>query len=80
MIKKFFLFYLLICSFSLIEGEEVYDLKNTYIVEIELTGSDKASIEVGMRKALKKLMIQMLDPLLFLASVLILLLFSYGPF
>ena len=58
MIKKFFLFYLLICSFSLIEGEEVYDLKNTYIVEIELTGSDKASIEVGMRRALKKLMIQ----------------------
>jgi len=58
MIKKFFLFYLLICSFSFLEGEEVYDLKNTYIVEIELTGSDKASIEAGMRKALKKLMIQ----------------------
>ena len=52
MIKKFFLFYLLICSFSFLEGEEVYDLKNTYIVEIELTGSDKASIEAGMRKAL----------------------------
>ena len=52
MVKKFFLFYLLICSFSFLEGEEVYDLKNTYIVEIELTGSDKASIEAGMRLSL----------------------------
>ena len=58
MIKKFFLFWLLICSFSFIEGVEVFDLQNTYTVEIGLTGSDKASIEVGMRKALKNLMIQ----------------------
>jgi len=58
MIKKFFLFWLLICSFSFIEGVEVFDLQNTYTVEIGLTGSDKASIEAGMRKALKNLMIQ----------------------
>ena len=58
MIKKFFLSYLLIHSLSFIEGVEVYDLKNTYTVEIELTGSDRASIEAGMRKALKNLMIQ----------------------
>ena len=58
MIKKFFLSYLLIHSLSFIEGVEVYDLKNTYTVEIELTGSDRASIEAGMRKALKSLMIQ----------------------
>ena len=58
MIKKFFLFWLLISSFSFIEGVEVFDLQNTYTVEIGLTGSDKASIEAGMRKALKNLMIQ----------------------
>ena len=56
MIKKFILIYILLLSYSLIESNEVYGLKDSYEVSIELNGSDKVSIEEGMRKALKKLM------------------------
>ena len=59
MIKKIFIIYTLIFSFSFIESSEVYGLKNIYEVEIELNGSDKTSIEEGMRGALKNLMIRM---------------------
>jgi len=58
MIKKIFIIYILLFSFSLIESEEVYGLKNSYEVEIALTGSDKTSIEEGMREALKSLMVR----------------------
>ena len=53
-----FIFYMLLFSFSLIESSEVYGLKNSYEVEITLNGSDKTSIEEGMRKALKNLMVR----------------------
>ena len=58
MIKKIFIIYILIFSFSLIESSEVYGLKNTYEVEIALNGTDKASIEEGMQDALKNLMVR----------------------
>ena len=58
MIKKIFIIYILIFSFSFIESSEVYGLKNIYEVEIELNGSDKTSIEEGMRDALKNLMVR----------------------
>ena len=58
MIKKIFIIYILLLSFSLIESSEVYGLKNTYEVEIILNGSDKTSIEEGMRDALKNLMVK----------------------
>jgi hypothetical protein len=58
MIKKITLIYFLIFSYSLMESEEVYGLKNIYEVKIELSGSDKTSIEEGMREALQKLMIK----------------------
>ncbi len=58
MIKKFILIYILLLSYSLIESREVYGLKDSYEVNIELNGSDKASIEEGMREALKKLIIR----------------------
>ncbi len=45
-------------SISLIESSEVYGLKNVYEVEITLNGSDKTSIEEGMRKALQSLMVR----------------------
>ena len=41
------------------ESSEVYGLKNSYEVEITLNGSDKKSIEEGMRDALKNLMVRM---------------------
>ena len=59
MIKKIFIIYILIFSFSFIESSEVYGLKNSYEVEIALNGSDKTSIEEGMRDALKNLMVRM---------------------
>ena len=58
MIKKIFIIHILIFSFSLIESSEVYGLKNSYEVEIALNGSDKTSIEEGMRDALKNLMVR----------------------
>jgi len=58
MIKKIFIIYILIFSFSLIESSEVYGLKNTYEVETALNGTDKASIEEGMQDALKNLMVR----------------------
>ncbi len=58
MIKKIFIIYILIFSFSLIESCEVYGLKNTYEVETALNGTDKASIEEGMQDALKNLMVR----------------------
>ena len=58
MIKKIFIIYILLLSFSLIESSEVYGLKNSYEVEITLNGSDKTSIEEGMRDALKSLMVR----------------------
>ena len=58
MIKKILIIYILIFSFSLIESEEVYGLKNSYEVEIVLNGSDKISIEEGMREASKNLMVR----------------------
>ena len=58
MIKKIFIIYILIFSFSFIESSEVYGLKNSYEVEIALNGSDKTSIEEGMRDALKNLMVR----------------------
>ena len=58
MIKKIFIIYILLLSFSLIESSEVYGLKNSYEVEIALNGSDKTSIEEGMRDALKNLMVK----------------------
>ena len=51
MIKKIFIIYILIFSFSLIESSEVYGLKSTYKVETALNGTDKASIEEGMQDA-----------------------------
>ena len=57
MIKKFILIYILLLSYSLIEGNEVYGLKDNYEINVQLTGSDKVSIEEGMREALKELMI-----------------------
>jgi len=60
MIKKIFIIYILIFSFSLIESSEVYGLKNSYEVEIALNGSDATSIEEGMRDALKNLMVRMM--------------------
>ena len=59
MIKKIFIIYILIFSFSFIESSEVYGLKNSYEVEIALNGSDKTSIEEGMRDALKNLVVRM---------------------
>ena len=58
MIKKIFIIYILIFSFSLIESSEVYGLKSSYEVETALNGTDKISIEEGMRDALKNLMIR----------------------
>ena len=58
MIKKIFIIYILIFSFSLIESSEVYGLKNSYEVKIALNGTDKTSIEEGMRNALKNLMVR----------------------
>ena len=58
MIKKIFIIYILIFSFSLIESSEVYGLKSIYEVETALNGTDKISIEEGMRDALKNLMIR----------------------
>ena len=58
MIKKIFIIYILIFSFSFIESSEVYGLKNSYEIEIALNGSDKTSIEEGMRDALKNLMVR----------------------
>ena len=58
MIKKFILIYILLLSYSLIEGNEVYGLKDNYEINVQLNGSDKVSIEEGMREALKKLMIR----------------------
>lgn len=58
MFKKITLIYLLILSYSFMESDEVYGLKNIYEVNIELSGSDKTSIEEGMREALKTLMIK----------------------
>ena len=58
MIKKIFIIYILLFSFSLIKSSEAYGLKNSYEVEIALNGSDKTSIEEGMRKALKNLMVR----------------------
>ena len=58
MIKKIFIIYILIFSFSLIESSEVYGLKSTYKVETALNGTDKASIEEGMQDALKNLMVR----------------------
>ena len=58
MIKKIFIIYILIFSFSLIESSEVYGLKNTYEVETALNGTDKSSIEEGMQDALKNLMVR----------------------
>ena len=58
MIKKIILIYFLILSYSLMESEEVYGLKNIYEVKIELGGSDKTSIEEGMREAIKTLMVK----------------------
>ena len=58
MFKKIILIYLLILSYSFMESDEVYGLKNIYEVNIELSGSDKTSIEEGMREALKTLMIK----------------------
>ena len=58
MIKKIFIIYILIFSFSSIESSEVYGLKNTYEVETALNGSDKTSIEEGMQDALKNLMVR----------------------
>ena len=58
MIKKFILIYILLHSYSFIEGNEVYGLKDSYEINIQLNGSDKVSIEEGMREALKELMIR----------------------
>ena len=58
MIKKTILFYFLILSYSLIESREVYGLKDSYEVNIELSGLDEGAIQEGMREALKKLMIK----------------------
>ena len=58
MIKKFILIYILLLSYSLIESKEVYGLKDNYEINVQLTGSDKVSIEEGMREALKELMIR----------------------
>ena len=58
MIKKIFTIYILIFSFSLIDNSETYGLKNSYEVEIALNGSDKTSIEEGMREALKSLIVR----------------------
>jgi len=59
MIKKIFIIYILIFSFSFTESSEVYGLKNSYEIEIALNGSDKTSIEEGMRDALKNLVVRM---------------------
>jgi len=59
MIKKIILIYILTLSYSLIESVEIYGLKDSYEVNIELNGSDKQSIEDGMQKALKNLMIRL---------------------
>ena len=58
MIKKILIIYILIFSFPVIESEEVYGLKNSYEVDIVLNGSDKISIEEGMREASKNLMVR----------------------
>ena len=58
MIKKFILIYILLLSYSLIESKEVYGLKDNYEINVQLNGSDKVSIEEGMREALKELMIR----------------------
>ena len=58
MIKKFILIYILLLSYSLIESKEVYGLKDNYDINVQLNGSDKVSIEEGMREALKELMIR----------------------
>ena len=58
MIKKFLLIYVAVLSYSFIESKEAYGLKNNYEVEITLDGSDKLSIEEGMREALEILMVR----------------------
>ena len=58
MIKKFILIYILLLSYSLIESKEVYGVKDNYDINVQVNGSDKVSIEEGMREALKELMIR----------------------
>tara|TARA_Y100001970_G_scaffold291876_1_gene430783 strand:+ start:1773 stop:2789 length:1017 start_codon:yes stop_codon:yes gene_type:complete len=58
MIKKIILIYILILSYSLIASKEVYGLKDSYEVNVQLNGSDKGSIEEGMQEALKKLIVR----------------------
>ena len=50
--------YIAVLSYSFIESKEAYGLKNNYEVEITLDGSDKLSIEEGMREALEILMVR----------------------
>ena len=59
MIKKIILIYFLVLSYSLLESKDVYGLKESYDIIVKIDGSDKASIEAGMREALETLMIKM---------------------
>ena len=56
--KKFFLVYLfLVCISSLAYGEEGYAFRELYEVQVELKGTDRASISEGMKTAFKNLML-----------------------
>ncbi|HJL96502.1 MAG: hypothetical protein CMD53_01700 [Gammaproteobacteria bacterium] len=59
MIKKLFLIYFLVTIYSFVESTEVYGLKGSYEVEVNIEGSDKISIQEGMQEAIKKLMINL---------------------
>ena len=56
---KFFYILLFICTLSnQIFTDQVYGLKGSYDIQVNLEGSDKASINKGMKQALKSLIVK----------------------
>jgi hypothetical protein len=56
--KKFYLVYLfLLCISPSIYGEEGYAFKELYEIQVELEGTDRVSINEGMKLAFQNLML-----------------------
>ena len=56
--KKFYLVYLFLLSISpFIYGEEGYAFKELYEIQVELEGTDRVSINEGMKLAFQNLML-----------------------
>ena len=59
MLKKISLFLLVLLNTLILGSDQIFGLKNSYDIEIEIDGSDQRSIKKGMRDGLSSLFISL---------------------